>query len=121
MRQWTEDDRKRQSELIKAQKPWKHSTGPKTAEGKTTSSKNATTHGMRSASMASLYGAFSDYRKVRRQLVARALLNCDIRKYEKRHEHKKSYERTDMISCLGSMAGQVENFSEAVVFPADCR
>jgi hypothetical protein len=121
MRQWTEEDRKRQSELIRAYQPWKHSTGPKTAKGKYVSSKNATKHSMRSAFMASLHATMSDYRKVRRQLVARALLSCDILRHEKRHENKKSYERTEMISCLGSIAGDVEIFSEAVVFPLNCR
>lgn len=42
---WTPERRKRQSELIKAWKPWKHSTGAKTTEGKLKSSQNALKHG----------------------------------------------------------------------------
>ena len=45
-RHWTPEERARQAELIRQQKPWAHSTGPKTADGKHASSRNAVTHGM---------------------------------------------------------------------------
>lgn len=45
---WTEARRKRQAELIKQWQPWKHSTRPKTAEGRKNSKQNATKHGARS-------------------------------------------------------------------------
>ena len=38
---WTPEQRARQSGLIQFWKPWNHSTGAKTAEGKIKSSKNA--------------------------------------------------------------------------------
>lgn len=38
---WTPERRARQSEIIKATKPWEHSTGPKTEAGKAISSRNA--------------------------------------------------------------------------------
>jgi len=38
---WTPERRARQAKLIRQWKPWKHSTGPKTAEGKASSSQNA--------------------------------------------------------------------------------
>lgn len=41
MPRWTKSARKRQSELIKQWKPWNHSTGPHTEEGKEISSQNA--------------------------------------------------------------------------------
>ena len=40
-RQWTLEQRKQQSELIRKWQPWKHSTGAKTPEGKVMSSRNA--------------------------------------------------------------------------------
>jgi hypothetical protein len=41
MRQWTDAQRQRQSEIIKNWQPWKNSTGAKTAKGKEKSSKNS--------------------------------------------------------------------------------
>ena len=38
---WTDERRKRQSELIRTWEPWKKNTGPKTKEGKMRSSVNA--------------------------------------------------------------------------------
>lgn len=45
MRHWTQEERERQSELIRAWKPWERSTGPVTAAGKQRVSKNALVHG----------------------------------------------------------------------------
>ena len=45
MRNWTAEQRLRQSEAIRRWKPWELSTGAKTAQGKTVSSKNATKTG----------------------------------------------------------------------------
>ncbi len=41
MAQWTEERRKRQAEAIHRWRPWEHSTGPRTIEGKRRSSGNA--------------------------------------------------------------------------------
>ena len=41
MRNWTSEERARQSELIQRWKPWDKSTGAKTIEGKAMSSRNA--------------------------------------------------------------------------------
>lgn len=38
---WTDERRKRQAELIHSWKPWKHSTGAKTKQGKAISKMNA--------------------------------------------------------------------------------
>lgn len=45
MRHWTPEQRLKQSEAIRAWKPWKKSTGAKTPQGKAISSKNATKTG----------------------------------------------------------------------------
>jgi len=46
---WTPERRKKQSQLIQNWKPWENSTGPRTEQGRATSSMNALKHGMRSA------------------------------------------------------------------------
>ncbi|HNQ92166.1 MAG TPA: hypothetical protein PKI93_04470 [Alphaproteobacteria bacterium] len=48
MRIWTEEQKQKQREAIRVWSPWKHSTGPRTAQGKTRSALNATKHGFRS-------------------------------------------------------------------------
>ena len=48
MRHWTQEERERQSALIRNWKPWEQSTGPSTEAGKTPSAANAGKHGMRS-------------------------------------------------------------------------
>ncbi len=45
---WTPERRRRQAERIRRQRPWLHSTGPRTAAGKAVSSHNALIHGLRS-------------------------------------------------------------------------
>jgi hypothetical protein len=45
MRHWTQEERLKQSQAIRRWKPWKSSTGAKTAYGKAISSKNATKTG----------------------------------------------------------------------------
>ena len=49
MRHWTQEERERQSALIRSWKPWEKATGPRTEAGKAKASTNATKHGMRSA------------------------------------------------------------------------
>ncbi|OUL68693.1 hypothetical protein CA603_51545 [Paraburkholderia hospita] len=68
-RRWTPEQRAAQAEKIKRWKPWERSTGPKTDDGKATSSSNALKHGMRGA-------AWIERRKVMADLVreARAML-----------------------------------------------
>ena len=45
MRNWTAEQRLRQSEAIRRWRPWERSTGAKTEQGKAISSKNATKTG----------------------------------------------------------------------------
>ena len=44
---WTLERRARQAELIRNWRPWQHSTGPRTSEGKARASRNAWRGGMR--------------------------------------------------------------------------
>ena len=46
-RKWTPEQKQRQAELIKTWSPWKQSTGPKTATGKLSASRNAYRGGIR--------------------------------------------------------------------------
>lgn len=45
-RKWTEEQRAQQSLKIRQRQPWQHSTGAKTAEGKSISARNAFTGGL---------------------------------------------------------------------------
>jgi hypothetical protein len=49
MPRWTPEARRKQAEIQKTRQSWRHSTGPKTREGKARASMNAWKHGMRSA------------------------------------------------------------------------
>jgi hypothetical protein len=69
-RAWTEEDRKRQSELMHRLKPWTRSTGPRTEDGKRRSARNAFKHGFRSRSMKALHAALRDCARLRRAAVA---------------------------------------------------
>ena len=46
-RNWTPKQRQQQAERIKTWQPWAHSTGPRTAEGKATASRNGWKGGSR--------------------------------------------------------------------------
>ena len=69
MRKWTAEERARQAELIQNWKPWKQSTGAKTAEGKAASSQNALVHGGRSAETKELQQAISTLMKESKNLA----------------------------------------------------
>ena len=45
MNGWTPERRARQAQAIRRWRPWEHSTGPRTAEGKARSARNAYTGG----------------------------------------------------------------------------
>ena len=46
-RRWTPEQRQQQAERIRAWSPWERSTGPRSAEGKATASRNAWKGGSR--------------------------------------------------------------------------
>ena len=53
-RAWTESRRKTQAERAQKQQPWRHSTGPKTPEGKAKSAANAHKTGLHTAQIRKL-------------------------------------------------------------------
>lgn len=61
---WTPERRKKQSEMIKAWKPWEKSTGPKTEAGKAVSSKNAEKHGMYNEKTKQLLAILKDQKSI---------------------------------------------------------
>lgn len=48
---WSKERRAKQAENIRKTKPWEHTTGPKTEEGKLAIRRNAYKHGFRSEDM----------------------------------------------------------------------
>jgi len=51
-------------------RPWEHSTGPRTAKGKATSSRNATKHGMRSREAVAERREMAEFARFIRELAA---------------------------------------------------
>jgi len=58
---WTPERRARQAALIQIWKPWKQSTGPRSDNGKSISSMNARTHGLRSKEWRIAESEFREY------------------------------------------------------------
>lgn len=68
MRHWTTEERALQSMLIKQQKPWRHSTGPKSSMGKNISKMNAYKNGAHNQSMKQILLFFKKCRNTLTQL-----------------------------------------------------
>lgn len=65
---WTPERRARQAELIRQWRPWELSTGPRSAEGKAASSRNAWTGGMRPL-LRELAEELREQDKIRREIL----------------------------------------------------
>ena len=65
MRNWTPEERLKQSQLIQSWQPWNKSTGARTPEGKAVSSRNAHKGGVRSIcrEMSTLFRDYKDMMK----------------------------------------------------------
>jgi hypothetical protein len=66
---WPPERRRAQAARLKAQKPWLHSTGPRTTEGKARSRLNGYRHGLRSAAMRRLKSLMREQRRFVRDFV----------------------------------------------------
>jgi len=67
-RQWTPEKRAKQRQIINDNKPWRKSTGAKTARGKRNSSQNALKHGGHSQSFADLKAKLKEMEAIRRAI-----------------------------------------------------
>ncbi len=83
MRQWTPEERAKQSAAIKKWKPWVNSTGPKTLAGKAAARMNALKHGARSQQ----WSKFKKILRAQRQFVSRIELMIKLEK-EKIHTNE---------------------------------
>ncbi|BCA93916.1 hypothetical protein TUM19329_02770 [Legionella antarctica] len=63
MRKWTLEERLAQAQLIRLQKPWTYSTGPKTQEGKAMSCRNSYKHGARRSDVRTLSKKISQFKR----------------------------------------------------------
>ena len=68
---WTPERRKTQSKLIQNWKPWANSTGPRTVQGRKTSSMNALKHGMRGAKVRGVEAAMAQLARFEREVRER--------------------------------------------------
>ena len=68
---WTLERRRWQSAMMQTWRPWAHSTGPRTPEGKARVSKNGLKHGMRGALGRELRAALRIMREAERELRQR--------------------------------------------------
>lgn len=74
---WTKERRLKQSQRCKQNKPWQHSTGPKTMEGKQAISQNAYKHGMRNAAIRNLLKAMAAQNRFVTRLMQRENLKIN--------------------------------------------
>jgi hypothetical protein len=125
-RQWTEDQRRAQSEKIRAQKPWTRSTGPRTVEGKTKSAQNSFKTGYSTAERRRELYAVCAYlraqrrfmRKIRAEVrLARAIRLDEMRKYRAISENElitpakmAASKTTPAFSAIHGQAGDDRNF-----------
>lgn len=68
-RKWTLEQRLQQAQRIRQQKPWKHSTGPRTVDGKEKVSKNSYKHGGRCAEVRELAQNITEYKRQLNKLI----------------------------------------------------
>ncbi len=73
-RNWTPEERKKQSEKIREWKPWQQSTGPRTREGQGIAAQNAYDHGFRSEKMKEFRALLDTQRAFVRAVIARQKL-----------------------------------------------
>ncbi len=74
-KQWTPEKRRLQSVIINDNKPWRKSTGAKTAQGKQASAQNALQHGRYSAAFKELQALFQEMEGYRRLIHAQTWEN----------------------------------------------
>lgn len=65
---WTKEKRERAAKKAREIKPWKHTTGPKTKEGKAASSQNALKSGLHTQEMNELRKVLHKQAKILRDL-----------------------------------------------------
>ena len=70
-REWTEEQRERQRQLIRKVKPWSHSTGPRSHFGKEKSKYNARKHGERC-------GVRRTWKQIRRSMAINTLSDPEL-------------------------------------------
>lgn len=91
MSAWSAERRAAQAERIRIQKPWRHSTGPRSAAGKIRVAQNAYKHGGRCATMRRLTAALARQARYIRDVKLRMKILCGLNQHaaiihEDRHD-----------------------------------
>ena len=76
-RNWTEEQKRQQSQRIQTWKPWESSTGPRTKQGKAIASRNSLKHGMRSQQAIVSSQEAQEYLKQARELIKQVQQNLE--------------------------------------------
>jgi len=77
MPRWTSEARAKQAALAHERKPWRHSTGPKKADGKARTRWNAYKHGLDSAPAIKLRRLFREHTRMLVMMVNISRRHCE--------------------------------------------
>ncbi len=91
---WTPERRRKQAEIIRQNKPWEKSTGPKTQKGKDICSMNALKHGGRSCVLAQYHRALTLQAQFVKQIQIAVI--HDKRCFQMTNELKKKRFKSDV-------------------------
>ena len=120
MRVWTEEQKQQQRDAIRLWAPWKKSTGPRTAQGKSRSSLNSTKHGFRSRAGIELMSFFTRQRAFLRAVELRIRKERLQRKLQKIKNSPNELLKTDAKNSTMVRRISTDGAGDVPRRPPDC-